>query len=115
MTRTHPEVTASAVRLHELLRIIAHDVRSPLHTITMATDLLDARSPAGSDVRRPIDIIRAAVRQIDRLVEDVLVSGAYVVPLYHQPTRWVARWSHIRRPDTTPVYGPQYQTWWSAR
>lgn len=49
-----------------------------------------------------------AVRAYDR----VLLSGAYVVPLYHQPARWVARWKGIERPDATPLNGPQFQTWW---
>ena len=31
-----------------------------------------------------------AVRAYDRL----LLSGAYVVPLYFQPDQWVARWAH---------------------
>lgn len=51
-----------------------------------------------------------AVRAYDR----VLLSGAYVVPLYHQPVRWVARWEGVERPETIPVYGPQFATWWSA-
>lgn len=51
-----------------------------------------------------------AVRAYDR----VLLSGAYVVPLYHQPMQWVARWKQIRHPDVTPVYGAQFQTWWHA-
>lgn len=49
-----------------------------------------------------------AVRAYDR----VLLSGAWVVPLYHQPEQWVARWSHIGRPDTTPLTGYQLTTWW---
>ena len=51
-----------------------------------------------------------AVRAYDR----VLLSGAYVVPLYHQPMQWVARWKQISHPDVTPVYGAQFQTWWHA-
>ena len=57
---------------------------------------------------RDEDTFTTAVRAYDRL----LLSSAYVVPLYHQPGQWVARWTHIERPDETPVYGPQYQTWW---
>ena len=53
----------------------------------------------------------AAVRAYDR----VLLSGAYVVPLYNpQINRWIARWRQIERPETTPLYGPQFQTWWRA-
>ena len=50
-----------------------------------------------------------AVRALDR----VLLSGAYVVPLYYQPEQWVARWSRIHHPEKTPIYGYQLPTWWS--
>jgi len=52
-----------------------------------------------------------AVRALDR----VLLSGAYVTPLYFQPKQWVAHWKHIRMPDRTSVYGMQLPTWWDAR
>ena len=50
----------------------------------------------------------AAVRAYDRL----LISGSYVVPLYHLNKDLIARWSRVVRPDYTPLYGPQYPTWW---
>lgn len=50
----------------------------------------------------------SATRALDRL----LISGFYVVPLYHLPKRWIARWSHIGRPENTPLYGPIPETWW---
>ena len=50
----------------------------------------------------------AAVRALDR----VLLSGHYVVPLYHLPEQWVARWSAIRRPHKTPLLGYLPETWW---
>jgi peptide/nickel transport system substrate-binding protein len=49
-----------------------------------------------------------AVRAYDR----VLMSGAYVVPLYYRPNQWVAHWSRIRRPEITPLFGFQLMTWW---
>ena len=52
-----------------------------------------------------------AVRAYDRL----LLSGNYVVPLYHIPEQWVARWKHIVHPDKVPLYGYQLPTWWDAR
>jgi peptide/nickel transport system substrate-binding protein len=57
---------------------------------------------------RTREAFETAVRAFDR----VLMSGAYVVPLYHQPDKWVARWKQIRRPEVTPVYGPQFSAWW---
>jgi peptide/nickel transport system substrate-binding protein len=49
-----------------------------------------------------------AVRALDR----VLISGIYVVPLYHLPAQWVARWTHVRHPDVTSLYGYLPETWW---
>lgn len=52
-----------------------------------------------------------AVRAYDRL----LLSGNYLVPLYHIPEQWVARWKHIVHPEKVPLYGYQLPTWWDAR
>jgi peptide/nickel transport system substrate-binding protein len=50
----------------------------------------------------------AAVRALDR----VLMSGILVIPLYHLPAQWLARWSAIRHPDATSVSGYLPETWW---
>jgi peptide/nickel transport system substrate-binding protein len=50
----------------------------------------------------------ASVRALDR----VLISGFYVVPLFHLPEQWVARWAHIQRPSTTSLFGYLPETWW---
>lgn len=52
----------------------------------------------------------AAVRALDR----VLISGAYVVPLFHLPEQWVAYWRHLEHPATTSLNGYLIDTWWSA-
>ena len=57
---------------------------------------------------REHDAFVAAVRALDR----VLMSGIYVVPLYHLPTQWVARWSAIRHPSATSLSGYLPETWW---
>ena len=59
---------------------------------------------------RDSETFTAAVRAFDR----VLISGAYVVPLFHRPDDWVARWTTITRPDTHPVFGPRFEAWWAA-
>ncbi len=51
----------------------------------------------------------SAVRALDR----VLVSGLYVVPLFHLPKDWHARWTHIETPDRPALTGVQPPTWWS--
>jgi peptide/nickel transport system substrate-binding protein len=50
----------------------------------------------------------SAVRALDR----VLLSGDYVIPLFHLPRQWVAHWSDLKRPADTPLYGYQIDTWW---
>ncbi|CDZ33477.1 extracellular solute-binding protein [Neorhizobium galegae] len=53
----------------------------------------------------------AAVRAYDRM----LISGHYLVPLYHIPDQWVARRKHIGYPGKLPLYGYQLNTWWDKR
>ncbi len=50
----------------------------------------------------------SAARALDRL----LLSGDYVIPLFHLPSQWVAHWSDLKRPETTPLYGYQIDAWW---
>lgn len=53
----------------------------------------------------------AAVRAFDR----VLLSGHYVLPLFHAPRIWVAHWSHLRRPARSPLTGLELESWWDGR
>lgn len=50
----------------------------------------------------------AAARALDRL----LVAGAYVLPLYHLPERWFARWTRIARPSTVSSYDFGVESFW---
>jgi peptide/nickel transport system substrate-binding protein len=74
-------------------------VRNPAADAMIET-LLQARSA---------EDFAAAVRAFDR----VLVSGDYVIPLFHLPKVWVAHWSHLRYPPTQPLGGFDLDTWWS--
>ncbi len=53
----------------------------------------------------------AAVRAFDR----VLISGDYVIPLFHLPAVWVAHRSHMKFPGTLPLSGYELDTWWTER
>lgn len=53
---------------------------------------------------------RDAARALDR----GLMSGHYFIPLFHRSGQWVARWSHIQRPEMTPIYGAQLDSWWAT-
>ncbi len=50
----------------------------------------------------------SAVRALDR----VLISGVYVVPLFHHSDQWVARWARIERPARTSLFGFLPETLW---
>jgi peptide/nickel transport system substrate-binding protein len=72
------------------------------------------RSPA---IDRTIDALLAArsredfiaaVRALDRL----LIAGHYVLPLYHLPDRWVARWRHLARPERLAAYDFLPDSFW---
>ncbi len=73
-------------------------VKSPA-VDAMIGKLLAAESP---------DAFAAAVRSLDR----VLMSGDYVIPLFHLPKHWVAHWHHIRAPEKMPLWGYNIDTWW---
>lgn len=50
----------------------------------------------------------SAVRALDR----VLLSGDYVIPLFHLPRQWVAYWNMLRHPEEIPLDGARLDTWW---
>jgi peptide/nickel transport system substrate-binding protein len=52
----------------------------------------------------------AAVRALDR----VLLSGFYVIPLFHGPEQWIARWSGVVHPQRTPLTGYLPEAWWRS-
>jgi peptide/nickel transport system substrate-binding protein len=53
----------------------------------------------------------AAVRALDRL----LVSGAYIVPLYDSGGQWVARWRHVGHPKEEPLPGFEGTALWHEK
>lgn len=54
--------------------------------------------------------LTAAVRAFDR----VLLSGDYVIPLFHIPKQWIAHWSHLQAPERTALLGTSFDLWWQA-
>lgn len=53
----------------------------------------------------------ASVRSLDRL----LLSGDYVIPLYHLKVQWLAHWAYLGHPEGTSNYGAVIDTWWDKR
>jgi peptide/nickel transport system substrate-binding protein len=59
---------------------------------------------------RERDEFIAAVRSLDR----ILMSGFYVVPLYHLPDQWIARWTTVAHPVDNSLFCYLPETWWRA-
>jgi peptide/nickel transport system substrate-binding protein len=53
----------------------------------------------------------SAVRALDR----VLLSGHYVIPLFHAPAQWIASWKRLAHPGKIPLFGFNLDTWWVAQ
>lgn len=51
---------------------------------------------------------QSSVRALDR----VLMSGDYVIPLFHLKNIWVAHSAKLKRPEKGPLSGYQLDTWW---
>ena len=66
------------------------------------TALLAAKQPKN---------FHSSIRALDRL----LLSGDYVLPLYHLKTQWLAHWTYLGHPDTASNYGTLLDTWWDKR
>lgn len=82
-------------------------------------NLAGVKSPA---VDAMIDALLAARTQADfvtavRAYDRVLLSGFYIVPLFHAAYQWIAASAALGRPAETPAYGPPIgdvtlDTWW---
>ncbi|MGQ3357101.1 MAG: extracellular solute-binding protein [Phreatobacter sp.] len=73
----------------------------------IADPAVDRLVEAIVEARRREDLVTAA-RALDRVV----TSGFYWVPLFHQPSQWIARWNHIGVPAESSVFGYLVETWW---
>lgn len=82
-------------------------------------NLVGARSPA---IDALIDALLAAKSREDfvtavRAYDRVLLSGFYIVPLFHSPDQWIAASAGLARPKALPHYGSPIsgatlETWW---
>lgn len=72
-----------------------------------SSEAIDAMIDALVNARDREDFA-AAVRAYDRL----LISGHYIVPLYHLSEKRVAHRARLKQPDYSPLYGYQLPTWW---
>lgn len=68
---------------------------------------IDAMIAAMLAARSQDDYV-AATRVLDR----ILLSQVYVIPLFNQPETWLARKTGVRRPETTALFGFTPETLW---
>jgi peptide/nickel transport system substrate-binding protein len=85
----------------------AADVPGTRNYMGARNPAIDAMIAALLAAREREDFV-AAVRALDR----VLISGSYVLPLFHLPEEWIARWPEIERPRALSLYGSPVETWW---
>lgn len=73
----------------------------------VADPAVDAAIEAMLRARSKEDYV-AAVRVLDRL----LISGNYMVPMQYNTQQWLAYWNYLEHPKKTPIFGYQLSTWW---
>ncbi len=86
----------------------AADVNSTFNYAGVKNKAVDAMITAMLSAKSSEDFV-AAIRALDR----ILISGDYVIPLFHLPKQWIAHWNHLAYPEKTPLFGYQLDTWWS--
>lgn len=86
------------------------DAEGSYNYASVKNPAVDAMIEALLSARKREDFV-SAVRALDR----VLLSGDYVIPLFHAEKQWIARWKKLARPEKTSLYGYRTDTWWSAK
>lgn len=86
----------------------ARNIEGSFNFAGTAEPAIDAMIKAMLAARKRDEFV-TAVRAFDR----VLISGHYLVPLYHLDEQWLARWERIQHPERLPLYGYRLPTWWA--
>ncbi|WP_280152930.1 ATP-binding protein [Piscinibacter sp. XHJ-5] len=72
LRRLNAELSDADRRKDEFLATLAHELRNPLAPITNALEILRLKDPADAETRWTRDVIDRQVRQMTRLVDDLL-------------------------------------------
>jgi PAS domain S-box-containing protein len=72
LRRLNVELSEADRRKDEFLATLAHELRNPLAPITNALEILRLKDPGDPDMRWTRDVIDRQVRQMTRLVDDLL-------------------------------------------
>ncbi len=87
----------------------SRDANGSFNFAGVADPAVDALIQAMTTARSREEFVSAA-RAYDR----VLISGAYVVPLFYVAEQWLARWRFVERPPQTPLTGYYLPSFWRA-
>jgi peptide/nickel transport system substrate-binding protein len=82
-------------------------VRTSRNSMGVKNAAADAMITALLKAKDRADFV-AAVRALDR----ILISGSYVIPLFHSSEEWIARWRTIERPGRNASFGYIPEAWW---
>jgi PAS domain S-box-containing protein len=72
LRRLNAELSQAHRRKDEFLATLAHELRNPLAPIAHALEILRLKDPADAEMRWTRDVIERQVRQMTRLVDDLL-------------------------------------------
>jgi peptide/nickel transport system substrate-binding protein len=88
----------------------AADIDGTRNYMGVKSPAVDAMIAALLEAKSREDFV-AAVHALDR----VLLSGYYVIPLFHSPEQWIAHWRGIEHPAKTALSGYLPETWWRSK
>lgn len=66
------ELSEADRRKNEFLAVLSHELRNPLAAISNSLQILDRAAPGGNQAKRVQGVINRQVRQLSRLVDDLL-------------------------------------------
>jgi Osmosensitive K+ channel histidine kinase len=73
----------------EVLAIVSHDLRNPLHTVMLAASLLQTSEGIAAEDREQLEIIDISAKRMQRLIEDLLdltrLEGGSQLPIEPAP------------------------------
>ena len=73
----------------EVLAIVSHDLRNPLHTVMLASSLLETSEKITGEDREQLEIIDISAKRMQRLIEDLLdvtrLEGGKQLPIEPAP------------------------------
>lgn len=83
-------------------------------TVQGSLNFAGVRSPAADAMLKAILAARDKSDHVDavRALDRILLSGFYVVPLFHLRDQWLARQSGIRWPNRSPLFGTSPELMW---